>query len=98
MNNSITYSTFPDRVNVAIVAPIDKKTDSKYTVSNSRPGSLLNLRELHQKPHSMNNYISPYVSTYRKGYNFQHVLIRLLGEWRQHLDTNKAVEGVLWIY
>ena len=42
----------------------------------------------------MNNYISPYVSAYRKGYNSQHVLIRLLEEWRQHLDNNKVVGGV----
>ena len=36
----------------------------------------------------MSNYISPYVSPYRKGYSSQHVLIRLLEEWRQHLDNN----------
>ena len=42
----------------------------------------------------MSNYISPYVSAYRKGYNSQHVLIRLLEEWRQHLDNNKVVGGV----
>ena len=42
----------------------------------------------------MNKYISPYVSAYRKGYNSQHVLIRLLEEWRQHLDNNKVVGGV----
>ena len=40
MNNSITYSTFPERGNVATVIPIDKKTDSKYTVPNFRRGSL----------------------------------------------------------
>ena len=39
----------------------------------------------------MSNYISPYVSAYRKGYNSQHVLIRLLEEWRQHLDNNNDV-------
>ena len=33
----------------------------------------------------MGNYISPYVSAYRKGYN-SHVLIRLLEEWRQPFD------------
>ena len=43
---------------------------------------------------SMSNYISPYVSGYRKEYNSQHVLIRLLEEWRQHLDNNKVVGGV----
>ena len=31
---------------------------------------------------------------YRKVYNSQHVLIRLLEEWRQHLDNNKVVGGV----
>ena len=42
----------------------------------------------------MSNYISPYVSGYRKGYNSLHVLIRLSEEWRQHLDNNNVVGGV----
>ena len=42
----------------------------------------------------MSNYISPYVSACRKGCNSQHVLFRLLEEWRQHLDNNKVVGGV----
>ena len=46
----------------------------------------------------MSNNISPYVSAYRKGYNSQHVLIRLLEEWRQHLDNNKVVGVFLWTY
>ena len=41
----------------------------------------------------MSNYISPYVSTYRKGYNSQHVLLRLLEEWRQYLNDNNKVVG-----
>ena len=86
MNNSIASSTFPDRRKVATVVPMDKKTDNKYTVSNFRPVSLLSCfsktYENCIKKHivnSMSNYISPYVSAYRKGYNSQHVLIRL---WR----------------
>ena len=42
----------------------------------------------------MNNYISTYVLAYGKGCNSQHVLIRLLEEWRQHYDNNKLVGGV----
>ena len=42
----------------------------------------------------MSNYIFPYVSAYRKGYNSQNVLISLLEEWRQYLDNNKVVGGV----
>ena len=83
MNNSITSSTFPDRVKVATVVPINKKTDNKYTVSNFRPASLLNcfskIYANYIKNHivnSMSNYISPYVSAYWKECNSQHVLIR----------------------
>ena len=101
MSNSITSSIFPDRAKVATVVPIDKKTDNKYTVPKFRPVSLLNcfskIYENYIKSHvvnSMNNYISLYVSAYRKGSNSQHVLIRLLEEWRQHLDNNKVVGGV----
>ena len=46
----------------------------------------------------MSDYISPYVSAYRKGYNSKHVLIRLLEEWKQHLDNNKVVGVLLWTY
>ena len=42
----------------------------------------------------MSNYIPLYVSAYRKEYDSQHVLFRLLEEWRQHLDNNKVVGGV----
>ena len=63
----------PDRANVATAAPIDKKNDNKYTVSNFRPVSLLNclskIYENYIKNHIVNFiniYISPYVSAYRK--------------------------------
>ena len=69
-------------------------------MSNFRPVSLLNcfskIYENYINSHivnSMNNDISPYVSAYRKGYNSQHVLIRLLEEWRQYLNNNKVVGG-----
>ena len=101
MNNSITSSTLLDRAKVATVVLIDKKTDDKYTVSYFRPVSSINcfpkIYENSIKNHivySMNNYISPCVSAYRKGYNSQHVLIRLLEEWKQHLDNNKVVGSV----
>ena len=101
MNNSITSTTFPDTKKVATVVPIDKKTDNKYIVSNFRPVSLLNcfskIYENYIKiriVNSTNNYISPYVSAYRKGYNSQRRLIRFSEKWRQHLDNNKVVGGV----
>ena len=43
----------------------------------------------------MNAHLSPFISAYRKNYNTQHVLLRLLKEWREHLNNNKAVGGIL---
>ena len=54
--------------------------------------------EIHLKNHlvsPMNQHISNLVSAYRKNYNSQHVLIRLLEEWRKCLDNNYVVGGVL---
>ena len=54
-NNCITSCTFPENAKVAIVVPIDKKTDGKYIISNYRPVSLLNgfskINEIHLKNH-----------------------------------------------
>ena len=40
----------------------------------------------------MNVHLSPFKSAYRKNYNAQHVLLRLLEEWKEHLDNNEIVE------
>ena len=43
----------------------------------------------------MDLHLSEFVSAYRKHYSSQHVLIRLLEEWRQNLDQNLIVGAVL---
>ena len=43
----------------------------------------------------MNVHLSPFKSAYRKNYNAQHVLLRLLEEWKEHLDYNEIVGGTL---
>ena len=42
----------------------------------------------------MENVFSPQISVYRKSYNSQHALIRLIEEWREYLD-NEFVEGAV---
>ena len=44
---------------------------------------------------SMNVHLSPFISAYRNNYNTQHVLLRLLEEWREHLDNIKIVGVIL---
>ena len=43
----------------------------------------------------MNIHVSPFISTYLKNYNTQHVLLRLLEVWQEHLDNNKTVGAIL---
>ena len=43
---------------------------------------------------AMDKYLSPFISAYRQNYSTQHVLIRLLEEWREDLDNNFVVRGV----
>ena len=101
INNINSTSTFPNNAKIASVVPVDKKTDDKYVISNFRPVSILNCfwkvyenvikNELLK---SMNVHLSPCLSAYRKNYNTQHVLLRLLEEWKEHLDNNKTVGGI----
>ena len=101
INNSIKTSTFPNNAKIATVVPIDKKTDDKYVIFNFRPVSILNcFSKVYENViknellKSMNAHLSPFISAYRKNYNTQHVLLRLLEEWREHLD-NKIQGGIL---
>ena len=43
----------------------------------------------------MNNHFSPYIAAYRQNYSCQHVLLRLIEEWRLKLDNDYVVGGVL---
>ena len=102
INNSLASSKFPDIAKVATVIPVDKKTNDKYDISNFRPVSLLKcFWKVYENiikcrlVGSMYNNISPFISAYRKNYNTQHVMIRLLEEWTENLDKNYVVGGVL---
>ena len=40
-------------------------------------------------------FFSPYISAYRKNHSTQHVLARLIEEWRQGIDQNKYVGAIM---
>ena len=71
-------------------------------ISDFRPVSILNwFSKVYENViknellKSMNVHLSPFLSLYRNNHNTQHVLLRLLEEWREHLDNNKTVGGIL---
>ena len=71
-------------------------------ISNIRPVSLLNtFSKFYERVIkdqlflSMENYFSSMVSVARKHYSTQHVITRLVEEWREHLDEDFVVGAVL---
>ena len=89
INNSLMNGIFPDAAKVAMVSPIDKKTDNKNKISVYRPVSVLDifskvyeivLKNAIVSP--LSDYLSPFISFYREGYSTQHVLVRLIQEWQ----------------
>ena len=102
INDSLTMGIFPDAAKIAAVSPIDKGTNNKNSVSNFRPVSVLSVFSKifdavieNQLALYLENIFSPFLSAYRGNYSTQHVLIRLVEEWKKHLDNNEAVGGVL---
>ena len=81
--------------------PIYKKK-SRHQVENYRPVSILNAfskiyeRYIHNSliPF-VDNFLSVFISAYRQTYSSNHVLIRLIENWKQSLDKNKFVGAVL---
>ena len=87
INTSISTSTFPNNAKIASVVSVDKKIDDKYVISNFRLVSILNCFSKvyenlikNELLKSMNVNLSPSLLAFRKNYNTQHVLFRLLEE------------------
>ena len=89
INISFKYNIFPSNAKVACVKPLDKKTEDKHCISNFRPVSILNtfskIYEMFAKKLLVSNieeFFSPFLVAYRKFYNTQYVLIRMVEEWK----------------
>ena len=102
INYSTKNSVFPENTKVATVVPLDKGKSDKNDISNFRPVSLLNTFSKFyervikdQLVLSMENYFLPMIFAYRKNYSTQHVITRLVEEWRERLDENFVVGAVL---
>ena len=95
-NNNVSRNAKIDSVRV-----IFKKGEGTE-IENYRPVSILNCfskiyeRFLHDQIASFSNeFLSDFISAYRKGYSTNHVLIRLIENWRTTLDKNLFTGAVL---
>ena len=102
IKNSLKNGVFLDDAKIASVIPLDKGKPNKSEISNFRPVSILNtFSKIYEKVikdqlvSGLDKYLSPFISAYRKGYSTQHVLTRLVEEWRERLDNNYIVSTIL---
>ena len=95
INKDLKENKFSENAKAVLVRPKYKK-DDRGKIKNYRPVSLLNgfskiyERFLHD---SLSNFtgkvLSKFVSAYRKSYSSNHVLLKLIEEWKKSLaDTN----------
>ena len=102
INHSISKEVFPNNTKIESVSLFDKLSSDKNKVTNFRPVSVLNTFSKiyetvtkNQVISVLNNIFSPFLAVYQESYNTQHLLIRLLEEWRENLDNNYTVSVVL---
>ena len=101
INQSIKENDFPTLLKIAAILPFYKKNERSHK-NNYRPVSVLSaLSKIFGKVlqnqilEFINDILSTYVSAYRKGYSTQHVLTRLVEDWKKGLDEDYYVDSVL---
>ena len=100
-NEVISKNLFPSELKLADITPIFKKGDATLA-KNYRPVSVLPVISkvyvrLMQKQliSYIDQYLSPYLCGYRKGYNAQHTLVLLLEKWKASLDKHGYAGAIL---
>ena len=83
-----------------MVSPLHKGTSNKNDISNFRPiSTLTTFSKIYERvtqkmiDKAMGKCLSSFISAYRQNHSIQHVLIRLLEEWRKDLDNNWCFHG-----
>ena len=92
---------FSEEAKVAPARPIFKKNE-REKIENYRPVSILNcFSKVYEKfllekfKPFINSFLSEYMAAYREKYSTNHVLIRLIENWKKALDEKFLVGTVL---
>ena len=86
INNDITKNVFSEQAKVAYVKPIFKKND-RVKIENrlNRFSKVYEKFLLEKFKPFINTFLSEYMQAYRENYNTNHVLIRLIENWKKRL-------------
>ena len=102
ISNSFKHNIFPSNAKIDCVKSLEKNPENKHSISNFQPVSILNtFSKIYEKfskdflVSKIEIFLSPFLAPYRKSYNTQHMLIKMIVEWRENLDNNFFVGAVL---
>ena len=102
INRSIRNSRFPNNAKKAAVCPLDKGEPNRTVERNFRPVSVLNtFSRIYEKvlkqqlTQHLDKTLSVFIADYRQKCGTQHVLIRLIEDWRSKLDNDYLVGEIL---
>ena len=97
---NIINSVLSDSAKVASIGPIFKGKGERSEIKNYRPVSILNYfskvyeRFIHENfMSSVTNFLSDFISAYREGYSTNHVLLRLIENWKAALWIELRFDG-----
>ena len=101
INICISDNVFPTLAKLASILPFFKKGD-RSNKKNYRPVSVLSsLSKIfgkilqNQLIDFSNSFLSKYITSYRKGHSTEHVLIRLIEDWKAKLDNGFYVGAIM---
>ena len=97
----LEINKYSEEPKTALVRPIFKKNE-RNKIENYRPVSILNGMSKNYERYIHNclsrhaeNILSNFISAYRKTYSSNHVLLRLIENWKKSLDNKNFVGSVL---
>ena len=101
IKKDLRKNKYSEEPKTALVRPIFKKNE-RNKLENYRPVSILSgmskiyERFIHNCLSSYaESFLSKFVSAYRKSYSSNHVLLRLIENWKKYLDNKTFVDTVL---
>ena len=99
----INNKKFPSKLKYADITPIFKKLDT-ILKENYRPVSILPVvskifeRLMKNQMHIyIDQYLSPYLCGYRKGFNAQYALTAMIEKWKKWLDKQSGIAGAIFM-
>ena len=101
INQDLNIDKYSEEAKTALVRPLFKK-DDRNKIKNYRPVSIVNgFSKIYERflLNSLSEYaentLSEFIAAYRKTYSSNNVLLRLIENWKKHLDNKNIVGTVL---